>query len=333
MRRISLAGLAIAGIAASMGFLPQFGSATRKLGDVATVDVPRKARLDAPFVFEERATWVGYRMSRVHTWAMGSGTPYRANLFIALHAPGATKASYDEALKRAERELNGGAEGWKQVETHDQWDIGQGRYTINMLNEPTWRIKYRDPSRRVSVLWQVYQKDWSLDDARAAVLKMVASVRVLREPDFSDIADRPRREAEERERRVKGAMDWLAQRGFAPLEPHRPLTREGITVEYMADPERRLMLYKPIAARPTATLPAYVRHGWRVVGDTGWEYHMPDNDYWPMVGTTRMLDATLPKPGPHHFLIRTIRLDVLQEADFHIADFFHFATTYRQASP
>lgn len=329
MRRIWLTGLAIAGIVASMGFLPQFGSATRKLGDVATIEIPRKARLDDAYLRFERASWVSFRMSRVHPWAMGSSTPYRAYLYIAVHAPSAAKASYDEARKEAAAEMNGGADGWKQVEKNERWDIGEGRYTVNLLNEPTWRIAYRDPSRRVSVLWQVYQKDWSLDDARAAVLKMVASVKVLREPPFAEIADRPRREANARERNVKEAMAWLAERGFTPLAAHEPVTRDGITVEYMAQPERRLMLYKAIAARPGAGLPPFMSYGWREMADTGWEYHMPNGDYYPMEGTSRQLDRTLPKPGPHYFLIRTVRLDVLDAADYQLDAFFRAATAYR----
>jgi len=140
MRRIGLATVAIVALSATMGFLPQFGSSTRRLDDVATVVIPRKARLDAPHRFAERATWVGFRLSRVHTWAMGSFTPYRANLFIAIHAPGAGAASYDEALRVAAAELNGGADDWKQLERGAQWDVGAGRYTVNLLDEPTWRL-------------------------------------------------------------------------------------------------------------------------------------------------------------------------------------------------
>lgn len=107
------------------------------------------------------------------------------------------------------------------------------------------------------------------------------------------------------------------------------MTREGITVEYMAIPERRLMLYKPIDGTPTTALPPYISHGWRTWADTGWENLMANNDYYPMPGTRRLLDATQVKPGPHHFLIRTIRLDELDEGDYHIADFLTFVSTAR----
>lgn len=329
MRRMVLAALILAGTLASMGFLPQVGSKTAKLGDVASVRVPRKARLDDARARDEHPTWVTFRMDRVHTWAMGSGTPYRANLFIILHAQNATAASYADGLKAAERELNGGADGWRTIESGDRWEVGQGRYTVNMLNEPTWRLKYRDPSRRVSALWQVYQKDWSLDEARKALVAMVESVQRTREPDFAEIADRPRMAAEENQRKHDAALAQLARYGFAPLRPGEPVTKDGITVEYMADPERRVMLYMPIAGKPTIAIPPYVTHGRRTWSDSGWENLTANNDYYARPGTRRMLDAQQAKPGPHHFLIRTIRLDVLDESDHHIEDFLAFVARMR----
>jgi len=322
VRRVVFAAVALAALGATMGFAPQFGASTRRLGDIATVAIPRKARLDEVYPFAERATWVSFRASRVHAWAMGSGTPYRANLSIAIHASGATSSSYDEAIAAAERELNGGGEGWKLLQRDAQWEVGAGRYTVNMLNEPTWRLKYRDPVRRVSILYQVYQKDWTLADAKGAVVKMAASVQLVREPDFAGIADRPRREREGRDAAVDGALRWLAARGFAPLAPHVPVTKDGVTVEYMAAPERRLMLYKGVAREPARPLPAHVSYGWHAMADSGWEYHMPNGDYYPMEGITRMLDRALPKPGPHYFLIRTIRLDAQDAESYHLEDFF-----------
>ena len=74
--------------------------------------------------------------------------------------------------------------------------------------------------------------------------------------------------------------------------------------------------------RPALPLPAHVSYGWREMADTGWEFHMPNGDYYPMEGTTRMLDRALPKPGPHYFLIRTIRLDAQDAESYHLEDFF-----------
>lgn len=327
MRRLTCVALAFLVILPPVPLFPQFGSVTRTLGTVATIAVPRKARLDAPgAAVNERGNWVGWRLNRFHTWAIGSSTPYRASLFINLHAPAAPATSYDEALRVVERDLNGGADDWKQVVKDAQWDIIQGRYTVNMLNEPTWRMKYRDPSRRVSALWQVHQKDWTLDDARAALVKMVASISRTGEPEFGEIADRPRKAAEENERKANAAFAWFAARGYGPLAAGQPVTKDGIMVELRLEPERRIALYKSIAAKPDPkALPAWVSWGWRTHADSGWEDHMPNNDYYPSPGTRARLDATQAKPGPHYFLIRTIRLDELDDADFHIADWFDYA--------
>lgn len=316
-----------------LGMIPfglQFGSRKVELGSVAVIEIPRRARLGKPGGPTEHGDWVGYRLDRFHNWAVGSGTPYRASLFVNVHAQGSPPSGYDNALKANERQLNGGATDWKQLSRDDQWDIGQGRYTINMLDEPTWRISFRDPERRVSLLWQVFQKDWKhVDAAKAALQKMAASIVIIREPDFAEIADRPRKAAAENERKAMAAFQWLEEKGFGTLEPRVPVTRHGITVEFDDDPERRLMLLRLIPAKPTVALPEYVSYGWRSWTDEGWQDTMADDDYYPAPGTQKLLRETLAKPGPHYFLIRTIRLDELDEASFHIADFFDFAATYK----
>jgi hypothetical protein len=48
-----------------------------------------------------------------------------------------------------------------------------------------------------------------------------------------------------------------------------------------------------------------------------------------MAGTRDWLARTLGKPGPYHFVIRTIRLDELDEGDYHLADFFTVVAAIR----
>jgi hypothetical protein len=306
---------------------------TRKLGTAATIVVPRKARLDEPGKGNrfERPTWVGWKMGRIHTWAMGSFTPYRAYLFVNLHSATAPSSSYDEARRANVEDMNGGADDAKQLVKDAQWDIMSGRYTVNTLNEPVWRLSYRDTTRRVSAVWQVYQKDWTLDDARAALVKMVESVkRTAMEPDYAEIADRPRRQAEENERKYTAALAWLADRGYGPLEPGKAITKDGITVELMHDPERRLAFYKTVAARPPASsLPPFVSTGTRSWNGSEWEDTMDNNDYYPSPATRAYLARTLSKESTHTFIVRTIRLDELDEVDFHIADWFAYAATVK----
>jgi hypothetical protein len=304
---------------ATTAFFPAFGRATSDLGGFATVEVPRQARLEPPRLQDERATWVSFRLDRYHAWAIGSATPYRASLFLALHAPGATAASYDAAAAAMVDRLNGGGDGWRLLLEDAQWRVGEGRYVVDGLDEPTWRLAYRDPGRRVSALWQVYQRDWALADARAALVAMVESVHRVREPDFAEIADLPRREAAAAERRVEATLAWLADHGFGPLAPGVPVTRDGVTVELMTEPERRLMIYAPVAGTPSTPLPPPVSHGWWQQTDTGWDPVMPDGDYWPMPGTRRIVEATLVAPGPHHFLVRTIRLDEAADPGHEVA--------------
>lgn len=329
--RSRVAVAVVLGLLVIMAFRLKFGSRTVELGSIAILEIPRRAGLGKPGPANEHADWVGFRLDRFHNWAVGSGTPYRAALFVNVHAEGSPGSAYDAALAANERDLNGGADDWQQLVRDAQWEIGQGRYTVNMLDEPTWRIKLRDPARRVSLLWQVFQKDWKkLDDAKEALQAMAGSLRIVEEPDFAEIADRPRQAALENERKVNAALAWLEGKGFGRLQPGVPVTRDGITVEYRTDPERRLMLLRLIASKPAAPLPDYVAYGWRVWSDDeGWQDMMDGNDYYPAPGTQALLGQTLDKPGPHYFLIRTIRLDELDEASFHLADFLEFASQYK----
>ncbi len=137
--------------------------------------------------------------------------------------------------------MNGGDDGWKQLERSERWDIGRGRYRVNLLDEPTWRLAYHDPVRRVSLRWQVFQNDWRLEEARSAMVAMANSIQRVREPAFAEIADRSRRQGDENTRKASAALAWLAPRGYRPLEPGVPITREGISVQVVGDPERLLL--------------------------------------------------------------------------------------------
>jgi hypothetical protein len=188
------------------------------------------------------------------------------------------------------------------------------------------RLKYRDTERRVSLLWQVYQRDWTLEDARSELVKIAESVKRTREPDFGEIADRPRREAEAKDRRVVATLDLLVARGFLRLKSGEPAEHDGFIVEYRTDPERRLAVLKLVGAKPAGTPPDYVTvgsHRWSA-GD-GWTDQMENNDYYPSEGIRNLLDARLAKPGPHWYVIRTIRLDETEEEHFRLTEFFSFA--------
>lgn len=312
---------------ALMAFFPQFGSVRRKLGSAATITIPRKARLEAPSETPrfETSTWVGWKLPRYHAWAIGSSTPYRAYLYVNLHAPEASASSYAAAIAEVEGDMNGGADGAKQVHTDAQWDISSGRYVVNGLDEPVWRMSFRDPSRRVSAVWQVFQKDWKLDDARAALEKMVASIERAAEPNFGEIADRPRKEAEENARKLEVALALLASRGYA-LGPGQAVTKDNIIAEYLVDPEPRIALYKTVTVKPArGTLPNYVTTGTRTWSGSEWKDEMDSHDYYPSPATRAYLERTMAKPGPHHFIVHTIRVNHTEEAYFHIAEFLAYA--------
>lgn len=322
------------GLLLSMFFLPRLGRAERALGTFATLEIPRRARLEASSgAASEQPDWVGFLFPRYHAWSMGSQTPYRAWLRVNLHRAGAPASSYDAALAESAERLNGGHDEAKRLEKDDHWEIWQGRYRVNTLDEPVWRLAYRDPERRVSLFWQVFQKDWKLPEARAALQAMAQSVRRKSEPDYAAIADRPRLEAEKKDRQVAEALDWVRSKGHPTLQPGVPVSHDGLLIEYQDQPEKRLTLFIQIAGPPTGELPGYVSHGWRTWDGEKWEDQMPNGDYYPSPGIRRRLEETLSKPGPHHFLIRTVRLEEQELEAHHLEDFHRFATNHAASTP
>jgi hypothetical protein len=326
MKAVVIAAAVVIG--AGLYLWRRVGTAEYRLGETAVVRIPRRARLEpATGPTAEANGWVSFRLDRFHTWAMGSFTPYRSVLFLSIHEPGST--SYREALADGEGRLNGGGKDWRLVSSDDRWEIGSGIYDVNMLNEPTWRLEYRDSTRRVGVLWQVYQKDWDLDAAKRAILAMVESLVIVSEPDFAEIRDRPRRLAEENERKLAAAMDTLAARGFGTLTPGVPVTVNDVTVEYQTDPERRLVLFRLIGAR-LDSVPEVVTQGQRTWADSRWvDHNEGDRDYYPSPGIRALLADRLDRSRAYPYLIRTIRVDEVAAEDFRIAEFFEFATRQR----
>src|SRR5690606_13462009 len=97
---------------------------------------------------------------------------------------------------------------------------------------------------------------------------------------------------------VQLALDTLARAGFDAAASGEPVYANGVYVEWMAEPEPRFQLLKPLGLARASGGSAAVRRrpdgvrgsiGWRQFVDGAWVSHNRDNDYLPLPGIERAL--------------------------------------------
>src|SRR6185436_202294 len=170
--------------------------------------------------------------------------------------------------------------------------------------------------------WHAVKKEIDLATGTEVVGRMASSFRIVRDPGarFTEIRDRPRKDAEDRARKHALAAATLEREGYGPLAPGKPVRKNDVYVEWMADPEPRFQLLLPlgrvrVAANATpATRPRPVRLptggsaprwggivGWREFVDGHWELSNRDNAYLPFKGIDAALAGEQSDPAYVYF--------------------------------
>ena len=297
----------------------------QKLDDIAVVQIPRMVKRET---FKGSRTdqpgRIAFTFETTYFWAsMGSGPAYKHQLHIAYMAPDATAEQWAEsprnfdALYGRSREVGTRALGTGTLR------IREASYVQNALDEPAWTFAYQDRARRLAITWHAVKDEIDLDDAIDAIDRMAKSFRVVREPAelFAEMRDRPRKEGEERGRRVEVARAMLAREGFGALAPGKPVLRNGMWVEWTNDPEPRYQILVPLGRVRTSPdadagerpRPAWVRGpdgsavefagtvGWREFIDGEWTASNGGNDYLPFDGISAAMAAEQKDPGFVYF--------------------------------
>jgi len=253
-RRVALCLNCLAFVPATTS-IPMSPMSTSRLTERRLADVPV---LDFPADFKT-GTFRGYRgdqsgrltfgFSSTYFWAsFGSTTAYKQLLIVSVMAPDATDAEYAAMPNR----LPVSYEGRRKLRTSPVGSgtltISEGVYTQGNLNEPAFEYVYVDRNRRLQLAWHAVKEEVDLASGVATITKMAASFRIARDPldVFAAQRDAPRQQAVAEANREAQARSMLIREGYGPLEPGKPVLRNGIYVEWMTDPEPRYQLLVPL---------------------------------------------------------------------------------------
>jgi hypothetical protein len=145
---------------------------------------------------------------------------------------------------------------------------------------------------------------------------MAASFRIVREPtaQFVAIRDRPRKDADDRARKLAMALEMLRREGYGTLQPGKPVLKNDVYVEWMSDPEPRYQLLLPLGrvrvpandSRGSRPRPVRLEQvagsvGWREFVEGQWEFSNSENAYLPFSGIGAALAAENRDPAFVYF--------------------------------
>ncbi|HPU51872.1 MAG TPA: hypothetical protein PK359_09955, partial [Burkholderiaceae bacterium] len=257
-------------IAIVLGALAVTGSAQprlteRSLADIARIAVPANlANEDKITVLAEPSALtpreqslyrsdlmerLTFGFSSTYLWAsMGSITTYRQQLIVSVMAPDASDEEYSTPPRRMaisyeqRRKLPARTVGSGTLTT------SEGIYTRGNVTEPAYQFLYADRARRLQLVWHAVRKEVDLETGIAQIERIAESFRIVRDPVgwFAAMRAAPVQEAQLRARRLATVRAMLAREGFGALEPGKPVLRNGVYVEWMADPEPRYQLLVPL---------------------------------------------------------------------------------------
>jgi hypothetical protein len=347
----ALVALALGGL--SSGAWGQARLTERALADIATIAIPsnlenalRPAPLGAPTrelavdrdALKER---LAFAFQSAYVFAsMGSTTAWRQRLFVTVMAPDATDAEYAEAPRRM-------SIGYDERRVLPPRTLGSGTlaieegvYRVGGLNEPAVQFHYADRARRLQIVWHAVKKEVDADAGAAQIARIAASFRIVRDPVdwFAAMRAAPAEAVAQRTSRVARARAMLAREGFPALEPGKPALRDGVYVEWMADPEPRYQLLVPLGRSRAAAPGDFVQRprpvrgtggplpgtragtiGWREHADGDWVFSNQSNAYLPLAGIGAALAARQRDPAfVYFYYVATVRVE--EESDERLLD-------------
>jgi hypothetical protein len=306
----------------------------RALADMAVVGIPSDIKgPDNPVPFQSAQVRVSWSFSSTYLWAsMGSIMRYKQLIVVALMPPDATAAEYDEMPRRMDISY----EQRKQIR-HEALGTGtltvwQCVYARGAEIEPAYQYLYVDRTRRVQIAWHAVTKEVDLNTALAQLPRIAASFRVVHDPTalFATMRGAPKKEAEARASKLATVQAMLKREGFPSLVPGKPVLRNGVYLEWMADPEPRYQLLVPLGRVRAAANGSVVNRprpvrgaagaglagtiGWREVDDGDWRFMNDEYAYLPMQGIGEALAASQQDRGYVYFYyVGTVRVEEVDD--------------------
>lgn len=328
-------------------FLSPVRMSERALADVAVIRVPRSTKEMYKGARDDQAGRLVFTFASTYFWAsFGSGLAYKQQLFVSIMAPDASTKEYEEYPSLYSLSYDGRKTVRTAAVGSGSLTITEGVYRQNTLQEPAYTFFYVDRARRLQLVWHAVKTEIDLATGIDLVAKMATSFRIVRDPtaQFAATRDRPRQEAEDRARKRRLALETLEREGYGPAESGKPVLKNDVYVEWMADPEPRFQLLLPLGRvrvgpdASRASRPRPVRLGvaagdnrawpgtvgWREHIDGQWELSNNDNAYLPFPGIGAALAATSSDPAFTTFYYSaTVRVEE-EEDDTRLTSFRWF---------
>jgi len=300
----------------------------RALADVARVSVPSALKgPDNPVPRQSVMGRLSWSFSSTYFWAsMGSVTRYKQKMAVALMAPDATPAEYEQLpygmdiSYERRKQIRHGAVGSATL------TVWEGSYELGTTSEPSYLYFYVDPPRRLQIAWHAVAGEVDLATGVAQIPRIAASFRIVRDPIamFAEMRDAPRKESESRAGKVATAQAMLHREGYAALVPGKPILRNGVYLEWMSDPEPRYQMLMPLGKvraaangsvvdrpRPVrGAAPMAGTIGWREFTDGEWVFSNSDDDYLPLKGIGELLAANqADRSFVYFYYVATVRVE------------------------
>lgn len=334
MRRTSIVSL-LAALAAAPSLAASTGAerlTERKLDRIATIRLPKSIKDEMlKGMRSDQRDRLAYTFGSTYLWAsMGGITRYKQMLVVSLMAPDAPAASYREWPRVYSASLDDARVVHTSTVGQATTTVRAGIYEKGTERVRAHRFEYADPSRRLHIMWHAVADEMPLADGLALLPQMAASLKIVGDAssEFADMRDRPRREAAERARRLALAQRMLADAGYPALVPGKPVFKDGMYLEWMADPEPRFQLLVPLgrvrAASPNGGIPVipspprgqngaqlfWGAIGWRAWRDDAWEFSNNENSYLPFVGIAeRLASAHTARGEVSYYYSATVRVE------------------------
>jgi hypothetical protein len=170
---------------------------TRDLLELGSIAVPSRLEPRLPDETPER---VLFRFDRVEDsfFFMGSTTPVRELLVVAAwpdNDRSALAAWEGEFRWRVIEHVEGISWTWE-----GEFEVGRGIHRVNTRETPAWALMLHVPEQRLKLGYRLWQKDGSLDEAKALLKRIAASYAPARTPEdfFAMVRARPGQLAAER---------------------------------------------------------------------------------------------------------------------------------------
>jgi hypothetical protein len=287
----------------------------RALTDIANIALPTSLKNEANReIVEEQESRLTFQFSSTYFWAsFGSVTAYKQLLIVSLMAPDATDAEYAAPPRNMAMRYEPLQKSTTRAVGSGTLRMTEGIYTRGNLSEPAVEYIYSDRARRLQLAWHAVKNEVEPTEVLAQIPRIASSFRIVRDPlaRFAAMRAAPGKEAEERARKLATAKAMLLREGYAALLPGKPVLRNGVYLEWMADPEPRYQLLVPlgrvrapangsVVGRPrpvqagvgdAADQRIARSMGWREVSDGDWQFSNQENASLPMAGIGAALVA------------------------------------------